>query len=103
LEQVRRQNPECQLQSRQFWKLKENIVFDYPKLYAPVTSNLNYQSFNSKNMADLRKILNKIKDAGKSSIEELSAEELEELEGGINVGCQPHNSSCTSNDACPKL
>lgn len=54
-------------------------------------------------MADLKKILNKLKDVENANLEELSSEELEELEGGINVGCSPHNSSCTSNDACPHL
>jgi hypothetical protein len=54
-------------------------------------------------MADLKKILNKLKDVKTSNMEELSSEELEELEGGINVGCAPKNSGCTSNDACPSL
>lgn len=51
-------------------------------------------------MADLKKVLNKLKELEASNAEELSAEELEELEGGINLGCAPKNSGCTSNDAC---
>jgi len=51
-------------------------------------------------MADLKKVLNKLKELEASNMEELSAEELEELEGGVNLGCAPRNSGCTSNDAC---
>ena len=54
-------------------------------------------------MADLKKILSKLKESEVSNLEELSSEELEELEGGINIGCAPNNSGCTSNDACPKI
>lgn len=52
-------------------------------------------------MADLKKVLNKLKDENDKNLEEISSEELEELEGGINVGCAPQNSGCTSNTACP--
>ena len=52
-------------------------------------------------MADLKKVLNKLKEEGEQNLEEISSEELEELEGGINVGCAPKNSGCTSNTACP--
>ncbi|MCF0072265.1 hypothetical protein LZD49_17425 [Dyadobacter sp. CY261] len=51
-------------------------------------------------MADLKKILNKLKELDTSNMDELSAEDLEELDGGINLGCAPKNSGCTSNDAC---
>lgn len=51
-------------------------------------------------MADLKKVLNKLKDENDKSLEEISSEELEELDGGINVGCAPQNSGCTSNTAC---
>lgn len=52
-------------------------------------------------MADLKKILGKLKEEKDQNLEELSASELEELEGGINVACAPQNSGCTSNTACP--
>jgi hypothetical protein len=57
----------------------------------------------NKTMADLKKVLNKLVDEKDENLEEISSEELEELEGGINVGCAPQNSSCTSNTACPSV
>lgn len=53
-------------------------------------------------MADLEKILNKLKYPDNADLEELSSEELEEVEGGLNAGC-PANSGCSCNLGCPPV
>ncbi|MCF0064405.1 hypothetical protein MUK70_25545 [Dyadobacter chenwenxiniae] len=52
-------------------------------------------------MADLKKILSKLKDVTNENSEELTLEELEELEGGHNGVCPSPNSGCpTNNSGC---
>jgi hypothetical protein len=53
-------------------------------------------------MADLKKILSKLKDESLEGdgFEQLSEEEAAGLEGGANSSC-PRNSGCPINSGCP--
>lgn len=51
-------------------------------------------------MSDLKKILSRLKKEEEEDAYQLSQEDSQEVEGGVNLPCTPRNSGCFEQIAC---